>query len=269
MKRKFFITTVIIIICAISVFLAACGALSDYNSTQSPDLIKTDEQNYSNSRASYINMQQNDLFNFADLIFEGTFKRSENYTYVYYEDNNEYEEYYTFYYFVVNNIYYGDETLLNKEIKLGQRNTRYSDDLEEIILKEDTNYIILSEQHTDFELEKLFGTPLYAISLYQYVFEISDSNIYISYELFGLNILESKVKSEVADFMDYWLKKQNDEIPKTDEIFTYSNIEIVKSILEITEISVDTNTGIKNRLSIRQSIFNDFIIEAINYYKNK
>jgi len=276
MKRVLSIVKPIIIICVIIIsifFIKDKIFINATNSVNSDELInitakyyQTKERNYEKGHASYLTMQQNDLFNFADLIFEGTFKYSENYTYIYYEDSDEYQEYFTFYYFVVNNVYYGDETLSNKIIKLGIRNIGKDNDLAEIILKENSNYVLFTEKYDNPDFK-------YLISLYQYTFEIYDSNIYISHELFGQNTKEEKIEQEVSDFMDFWLKKQSDEDKiildglLNEKIFTYSNIETIKSILNINEINIDTNIGEKTRLSLKKSVFNDFITDAIDYYK--
>jgi len=249
-------------------------------------LIKTEEKNFSYpSAVSYITLQQSDLFHMSDIIFVGTHTRSENYTYVQYEDGEEYHTYYTFHYFVIKDIYYGDETLLGKEIPLVQRNIKeYSETSKyEIVLKKNADYLMFSYKHTDPELEKAAKTPIYLISLWQSTFELSSSNVFITHELFGRNTQEKRVDRVVSDFMDSWVTKQFSEkdivldtwtTPEDsrnqagdgESIFNYENIDDVRQALDIREVNVQTDVGAKNRLSIKKSTLDDFLYAGIQYY---
>ena len=247
-------------------------------------LVKTKEKNFTDrSTATYITLQQSDLFHMSDIIFTGIYTRNENYTYVYYENGKEYYEYYTFYYFTVKDIYYGDETWLGKEFQIMEWNSDHHGMIYEIVLKENADYLVFSNKHADPELEKAAGGPIYISSLYQMIFEINKSDVFITHELFGRNTREKRVDSVVADFMDSWVKKQFSENNITIDkdktlddgrlqenteknIFRYENIDDIRNALDINEVRVQTDVGFKNRLSMKKSMLDDFLYAGIQYY---
>lgn len=254
----------------------------------SSHLIKTEERNFSRGNASYIIQQQKDLFEWSDTIFAGTYTRSENYTFVYYEDGEEYHEYYTFWYFIVKHIYYGDETLLGREIPFITWNIIERSDISpmyEIVMKENSDYIVFSEKYKAFEAfeydkttretiaafeEATGATPPNLVSLWQMTFEISGADVFITHELFGQNTQTNEVEDSIAGFMNPWVEKQLSgslvQISERESIFKYENIDKIKRALDINEIRIQTDAGEKSRLSIKKTMLDDFLEEAIQYY---
>ena len=143
-------------------YVAMPGKRADFANLR---LVKTEERNFSYGSASYRILQQNDLFDptDTDTIFMGTYTRSENYTYAYYDDEYEknFDEYFTFYYFTVNKVYYGDKTLLGKEIPLVVWNIRDRDITTkyEIIPKADSDYLLFSYKYTPSQVFQVSIVP--------------------------------------------------------------------------------------------------------------
>ena len=260
----------VILACLCCVILIISGVLAANQlkkAEENSGLIKTAERNFrteASERVSYIVLHQDGLFaDDADLIFKGTHTRSEHYTYPYINDDDGqvYKNYFSVFYFKVNKIYFGDKNLLNKEISFVTENFPPHEDT--VLLKENSEYIIFGRKYDN---PRFFNNIkfIYGTGTYQMVFEIYGSKAMIMDRTLGYYFpSQSEVPENVIEFRNAWIEKQAGE--KIDD-FSFDNIKL---ILNINEITVESENGTTTRFAIDKEIFEDLIYEAINYYKAK
>jgi len=262
--------------------LTACTAgpdLEAFGFINISEIKQTDERMFSRM-PSIITYEQDKLIRDSDFIFEGTYTRSENYTFLRRsappDDISDGEDiwHYTFFYFTVDKIYYGDESLLNTEAPVLVINWA---DNSEIILEQNSKYIVFSYTWDDAyykeispQYEFLRGVPMrypvYSTLLSEYVFEVrysmfreEDSTVLISERLLGYSVYTG----EITGFLDAWLKEQTGmPIDKFDS-------EIIFPVLDMLKIQVETiESGWSiERIAMPAAMFDDFINKAIQFYK--
>jgi len=280
--------------------LISCNSVPDTNLIENNiefrdiklKLTETEERNYINISLSYAMPNQELTFNDKDIIFEATFLENKYYTLEYKEyveyirddtgfDYFDIKEHRVIATFLVTDVFYGDTSLIGKEIKISLPNEKGINEIG-VIIETGNSYIMLGqniehfpasyERHwtpgkegeacevcaaLDFDFAVgLVSNTFYVqnedgavymrpeIICYEEVLSIQKGNESANYEFFSN-------KREAVDFTNEWVVRNN---------IKYSELEIVTD---------KTKSGQVPYIRLERDIFLDFINNIINYYNFK